>query len=66
MKINKCKKCGEDIFLIQEIIFHKAVLCPKNKDLNVYKDHGSGIERIFCKNCEMDYSEDNFKSINFK
>ena len=66
MKISKCKKCGGDTFLIQETIFHKAVLCPKDKDLTVYKDHGNGIERIFCENCEADYSEDDFERINFR
>lgn len=66
MKISKCKKCGGDVFLIQETISQKAALCPKDRSLTVYSDHENKIERIFCENCEMDYSEDDFKSINFR
>lgn len=66
MKITKCKKCGGTDFYIQEIIFHEAALCPKEKDLTVYGEQASGIERIFCKKCETDYLEENFKTINFE
>lgn len=66
MNLKKCTKCGGDNFYIQEIIFHEAAICPENGMLNVYGDHGSGIERIFCKDCEADYSEKDFKQINFR
>lgn len=66
IKIKKCKKCGGDVFFIQEIIFHKASLCPQDKALSVYKEQTGGIERIFCKNCDTDYSENDFWRINFR
>ena len=66
MKIKNCKKCGGDEFIIQEIILHEAALCPKEKELTVYKEQECEIQRIFCKNCDADYSEDNFKVINFR
>ena len=66
MKIKKCKKCGGDEFYIQEIIFHEATLCPKDKDLTVHGHPASGIERILCKKCEANYSEHDFKQINFR
>jgi predicted nucleic-acid-binding Zn-ribbon protein len=65
MKLKKCKKCGGDEFYIQEIIFHEAALCPTGRDLTVYGHPASGIERIFCKKCETNYSENDFKKINF-
>jgi len=60
MKIKKGKKFGGDDFLIQEIIFHKASLCPQGKILTTYKEQTGGIERIFCKNCDTDYSGNDF------
>ena len=54
MKIKKCTKCGTDIFFIQEIIVHEASLCSQDKELTVYKEHASGIERIVCRNCDKD------------
>jgi len=66
MEIKKCKKCGRDEFIIQEIILHEAALCPEDKELTVYKEQECGIQKIFCKNCDTDYSEDNFKVINFR
>ncbi|MFH1797863.1 MAG: hypothetical protein ABH844_00725 [Candidatus Omnitrophota bacterium] len=64
--IKKCKKCGCSDFVIQETILHEASLCPENKDLTVYKEREGGIERIFCKNCDVDYSEKDFAKINFR
>lgn len=66
MKIKKCKKCGGIDFYIQEIIFHEASLSPEDSNLTVYKEKADGIERIFCKKCDTDYSEDDFSKINFR
>ncbi len=66
MKIKKCKKCGGADFYIQEIIFHEASLSPEDSELTVYKEKTDGIERIFCKKCDTDYSEDDFGKINFR
>lgn len=66
MKLKKCKKCGGDDFFIQETIVHEASLYPQDSELTVYKEQTSGIERIFCKNCNTDYSEKDFSRINFR
>ena len=66
MKIKKCKKCGGGEFYIKEIIFHEAALCPKDGDLTVYREKNGGIEKLFCKNCDTNYSEADFKKINFR
>ena len=66
MKITKCKKCGGNDFYIQETIIHAAALCPNEKNLTVYKERTCVIDRIFCKKCETNYSEDDFKQINFR
>ncbi len=65
MTINKCLNCGSGDFLIHETIFHKAVLFEDDGDLNAYKVHDHMIEIIICEECEKEYSEDDFKSINF-
>ncbi|MFA5109461.1 MAG: hypothetical protein WC458_02885 [Patescibacteria group bacterium] len=66
MKLKKCTKCGGQDFYIQEIIFHEASLSSDDSQLSVYKERANGIERIFCKKCDADYSEDNFNEINFR
>jgi len=64
--MKKCKKCMGDDFCIQEILFHKAALNSDDENLTVYKDKAGGIERIFCAKCDEDYSESDFKKINFR
>lgn len=54
-----------DDFYIQEIILHKASLCPDDESLTVYKDSDCDIERIFCVKCDTAYVEGDFKQINF-
>ena len=66
MKLEKCKKCGGADFIIQETIVHEASLSPQDKELTVYKERTSGVERIICKNCDTDYSEKDFLRINFR
>ena len=66
MKLKKCKKCGGDDFFIQETIFHEAALASDDRELTVYKEQTSGIERIFCKNCAAEYLEKDFNKINFR
>jgi hypothetical protein len=66
MKIKKCKKCGGSTFIIQESILHTAELSPEDKNLTVYKEFTSGIDKIFCKNCEKEYLESDFSKINFR
>ncbi|MCX5699466.1 MAG: hypothetical protein NTX01_07190 [Candidatus Omnitrophica bacterium] len=66
MKINKCTECGGEDFFIEEMIIHKASLYAEDKELTVYKEQTSGIERIYCTNCDTEYSEDDFKKINFR
>ena len=66
MKLRKCKKCGGDDFFIQETIIHEAALCPKDMDWTVYKEDTCGIEIITCKKCWKEYSEKDFKQINFR
>ncbi|MDD3295796.1 MAG: hypothetical protein PHU64_00365 [Candidatus Omnitrophica bacterium] len=66
MKIKKCRKCGGDNFIIQETILHEAALCLEDKELTVYKERTGGIEKIICKNCNTDYSEEDFSRINFR
>lgn len=65
MTIRKCSNCGGEDFLIQETIVHKAATSEEDGDLTVYKVFSCGIEIIFCKECEREYSEDDFKNINF-
>lgn len=65
MKIKKCKQCGKTDFIIQEIFLHIAVLSPRNSRLTVCKERGGGIDRILCKNCEQEYSENDFALIDF-
>ncbi len=65
MKIKKCKKCGNEGFMIQETIISKAFL-DKKEELTVYKNFTNSIDRIFCSNCEEEYSENDFNKINFE
>lgn len=66
MAIKKCRKCNGDDFFIQETIFHEAAISLDDKELTVYKEQTGGIERIFCKNCSVEYSERDFRKINFR
>lgn len=64
--MKKCKKCGSEIFIIQEFISQEAFLCEEDEILSVYKDKDNGIDRIFCRNCDTDYLESDFKGIEFR
>lgn len=66
MKIKKCKQCDGEVFCIQETIIHEASFSSRDMGLTVYKERTSEIERIFCKNCDTDYSENDFLKINFR
>jgi len=66
MTVKKCTKCNGDDFIIQETLIHEAALCAEDGCLTVYKENAGGIDRIFCKKCEKEYSEDDFKQINFE
>ena len=66
MSIKRCKKCKGDDFIINEMIIHEAALCPIDKDLTVYKEEAGGIITIVCKKCHTEYSEYDFKMINFR
>ncbi len=65
MLIKKCLQCGCNDFDINEFIVHRAYLCGEEGDLTYYKNKNHGIESIICIKCKSEYSEKNFKQINF-
>lgn len=60
----QCTKCGHNVYEVNESIVWKAHV-DENGILDCYKNIGDVIESIICKNCGAEYSEDDFKKINF-
>lgn len=63
MNIKKCS-CGSTNFFVNEEILYKAGLL-EDGTLEIYKDVNSEITHITCKDCGKEYSESDFKEINF-
>ena len=59
----KCKKCGSENFYVNEEYSWKAFV----GDDGVLQCQGanSEIKNIFCKKCNAEYSESDFKEVNF-
>jgi len=63
MTIKKCK-CGSTTFDINEGIVHRASI-NEDGELTVYKVVANEIETIDCQECGAEYSESDFKQVNF-
>ena len=63
--MKKCRKCGGDIFIVQETLLHEGAV-RDDKELYIYKNKNCEIDKIFCKNCDTGYLSSDFKGINFQ
>lgn len=61
--MDKCKKCGNDTFLINEGITHEGSIDPETGTLNCYKIKSNEVEDIVCKKCGAEYQSPDFKEI---
>lgn len=61
--MNKCKKCGCDVFGVNENITYKASINEKGI-LESYKVSSQDIESIYCWECGEDYNISDFEDIN--
>ena len=59
----KCKKCGSEDFYVNEGLSWKAFV--DDEGVLQCQNACSEIENIFCKKCNAEYSENDFKEVNF-
>lgn len=63
--IIKCKKCGGNVFWIDEGTGYKACIDKKTGILETYSCGYNEIEHIICSSCGEEYSENDFIGIEF-
>jgi ribosomal protein L37E len=61
--MKKCRVCGENSFWANESYTWKASI-DENGVLDCYNPN-TVIENIICRECGTEFSEDDFKEVNF-
>ena len=62
-KILKCKKCGSEDFYVVEEIGYKAYV--GDDGILQCQNGNCDIKLIACRKCDAEYSESDFKEVNF-
>ena len=63
--LTKCKKCGCEIFWLDESLGYRATVNKKTGVLETYSCKYNEIDRISCNDCGEEYPQTDFADIEF-